>query len=391
LTRIESEAFRESSLKSIEIPRNVEILESSCFSGCHSLSSISFVPDSRLKHIETCAFEGVTLFIMVPASILFIASDAAPDSIEISIAGVDRSPEYIRWQRFRKSGMCFDFRRLKRFDSGLPSLTDCSFTFSGFVEKSELSGTHLISTQIYQEWDSEVCIVVKSINMSINEDKVSFERSIEKMMNLRHPCIAGVIGVALSSPLKGLKIVRMHIDGYSLSTVVLTSPEWWTPTAKAKAVVGVLLGLRFAHSLGVFHGHLTGKNIFVTEEGMIQISDFSLHNLFNEEGDKWVERAFDDFSGESLMPEADVHGFARILSEIVLGASCEGSGHTGDIPSFVSAIIERRQCRELKTVDPFTAILTVLKQNDFKIVEGVDIGEVSQFMRLIELSETLTE
>jgi hypothetical protein len=42
LIRIESSAFSHSSLQSIAIPRNVEILESSCFSSCKSLSSILF-------------------------------------------------------------------------------------------------------------------------------------------------------------------------------------------------------------------------------------------------------------------------------------------------------------------------------------------------------------
>jgi hypothetical protein len=55
----------------------------------------------------------------------------------------------------------------------------------------------------------------------------------------------------------------MDFGGISLSTVVKTSPEWWTPTAKARAVVSVLLGLRFGHSLGLVHGHLTGSILFV--------------------------------------------------------------------------------------------------------------------------------
>jgi serine/threonine protein kinase len=151
------------------------------------------------------------------------------------------------------------------------------------MEKSELPETHLISTQIYQECDSELCIVVKSINLSLSEDKVRVERSMENMMNLRHPCIAGVIGLVHSSALQVLKIIRQHIEGSSVSKVVLRSPEWWTATAKAKAkaIVGVLLGLRFAHRLGLVHGHMTTENVFVTGEGKIQISDFSLHNLFN--------------------------------------------------------------------------------------------------------------
>jgi hypothetical protein len=56
-------------------------------------------------------------------------------------------------------------------------------------------------------------------------------------MNLRHPCIAGVIGIVFPFSVMDLKIIRMHFDGISLSKVVSTSPEWWTPTAKAKAVV----------------------------------------------------------------------------------------------------------------------------------------------------------
>jgi hypothetical protein len=48
LTRIESEAFYQSSLQSILIPSHVEILGSKCFSNCKSLSSITFESNSRL-------------------------------------------------------------------------------------------------------------------------------------------------------------------------------------------------------------------------------------------------------------------------------------------------------------------------------------------------------
>jgi tRNA A-37 threonylcarbamoyl transferase component Bud32 len=259
------------------------------------------------------------------------------------------------------------------------------------MEKSKLSETNLISTQLYQESDSEFCIVVKSINITLSENKVNVERIIQNMMNLRHSCIAGVIGVVHSSPLRVLKIIRNHIEGYSLSQVVFISPEWWTPTAKAKAVVGVLLGLRFAQSLGLVHGNLTGNNVFVTEEGMIQISDFSLQNLFNAKSDDWIEMDFYDFSRENFMATADVGAFARLLSDIVFGATCNGSGQAGEIPSFVQAIIERREYADLKGVDPFTIILTILKCNEFKIVAGVDSGDVSTFVDLIQLSEILPE
>jgi hypothetical protein len=62
LTRIESDAFSScSSLKSITIPRRVQILCSSCFLWCNSLSSVSFKPKSELIQIKTHAFKGTSL------------------------------------------------------------------------------------------------------------------------------------------------------------------------------------------------------------------------------------------------------------------------------------------------------------------------------------------
>jgi hypothetical protein len=73
LRRIESEAFSSSSLASIVIPRNVEILCSSCFSGCQSLSSITFESDSRLTRIESSAFSNSSLSsIVIPRKVEFI-------------------------------------------------------------------------------------------------------------------------------------------------------------------------------------------------------------------------------------------------------------------------------------------------------------------------------
>jgi hypothetical protein len=67
LIRIESSAFYESSLESILIPNNVEILESKCFSSCYSLSSIPFESNSQLKRIESSAFSSSSLeSILIP-------------------------------------------------------------------------------------------------------------------------------------------------------------------------------------------------------------------------------------------------------------------------------------------------------------------------------------
>jgi hypothetical protein len=69
--------FYGSSLESILIPMNVEIVGSKCFSRCNSLSSIRFESNSHLTRIDLEAFSFSSLqSILIPSTILFIASDA---------------------------------------------------------------------------------------------------------------------------------------------------------------------------------------------------------------------------------------------------------------------------------------------------------------------------
>jgi hypothetical protein len=60
-------------------------------------------------------------------------------------------------------------------------------------------------------------------------------------MNLRHPCISGTIGV-VSSQLNVVKTVGIDWSDNLLSIVISTSPSWWSSTAKAKAIVGLVMG-----------------------------------------------------------------------------------------------------------------------------------------------------
>jgi serine/threonine protein kinase len=303
----------------------------------------------------------------------------------------DSCPEYDGWQRLLRTGMMVDFRRICRFESGLPSESDCLFNFCGFIEGPQLRGSDLNSTQIYQECEDKRWIVVKSINLPGCTDERDVMRRIEDLMNLRHPCIAGVIGVFLPSRLSRLQIVRKHLGGLPLSAVVLTSPEWWTPTAKAKAAVALVLGLRFAHSLGLFHGNLTGNNVIFNDDGVLQITDFCVTGL-GEDGDNEGSKAdLGGFSGEKLTPNADVRAFTKILSEIVIGGSNQQDDGVSRLPLFVSEMIERGQSGDLKAIGSFSKILKILKQNDFEIVEGTDLEDISSFVNWVERSEPLIE
>jgi serine/threonine protein kinase len=119
----------------------------------------------------------------------------------------------------------------------------------------------------------------------------------------------------------GFEIVRLYCWGGSLSEVVSVSPEWWTPTAQAKAIVGFVLGLRFGHSLGLLYGHLTVDNVLFNEDVVIQITDFCLSRLIKPEGNSSGIVDVGGFFGQYCMPGSDVRVFAEVLSEITMDGS----------------------------------------------------------------------
>jgi hypothetical protein len=94
LTRIESRVFSSSSLESIEIPLNVEILGLWCFCYCSSLSSILFESNSGLIWIKLRAFScsslqsiGIPRVVRLIDNSAFIGCELSSISIE---AGHDR-------------------------------------------------------------------------------------------------------------------------------------------------------------------------------------------------------------------------------------------------------------------------------------------------------------
>jgi serine/threonine protein kinase len=217
--------------------------------------------------------------------------------------------------------------------------------------------------------------------------------------NLRHPCIAAPIGFVSrieSGSLRELKIVRMYLEGCSLLEVISVNPLWWTSTVKATAIAGLVLGLRFAHSLGLVHGHLTMNSILFDSDHCIQLVDFnpivlevgeseseSESESKNEEGTK-----LGGFSGRGWTPERDIQAFASILFELVFGGppQSEASIPMG-VPDFVSSIIKSGRSAMSGTSYSFNSIFDILKQNNFEIEDGVDSAEVSAFVSWVESAE----
>jgi serine/threonine protein kinase len=100
------------------------------------------------------------------------------------------------------------------------------------------------------------------------------EAEIENLMNLRHPLIATPIGFVTQTAGE-FKVARLYAAGGSLAEILRASPLWWTPTMKSKTVVGIVLALRFAHSLGLIHGGLKSSNVLFDNSYRVLVADFA--------------------------------------------------------------------------------------------------------------------
>jgi hypothetical protein len=149
--------------------------------------------------------------------------------------------------------------------------------------------------------------------------------------------------------------------------------------------------MRFAHSFGLLHGHLTGDNVVFDDEGLIQISDFCVMSLPEIGGNSEAMAEGGGFSGENWRPAADVKAFSELLSRIVIGDSAEESRISLTVPEFVMNLIERGQSIDSRATLSFVDIFEILKAKGFRILDGVDSNEVSNFVSWIEFSERLTE
>jgi serine/threonine protein kinase len=96
-----------------------------------------------------------------------------------------------------------------------------------------------------------------------------------RYFNLRHSIPFGCFFPVESSRWLEFKTVRLYATEGSLADNLLNPPGWWTPTMKAKAVVGIIFGLWFAHGLRLLHGTVKASNILFDADRRIQIADFS--------------------------------------------------------------------------------------------------------------------
>jgi hypothetical protein len=349
-----------------------------------------------LKRIESHVFPEGTLVAAIPATILFVASDADPFPNKLRLDDGDACPEFGRWLRVRDRGIDVDFRRILRRARGLGSFNESLIDLSAFEEISILDPNRE-TFRLYRKLDGDTKAVVRSVFLSGSMQQCEIESEIENEMNLSHPLIAAPIGFVYppaDQTVRELKIVRFYSSGPSLAQVLSLRPEWWTPTAKAKAVVGIALAMRFAHSYGLIHGSLKTSNILFHEDGRMQIADFAPIRLQRPEGEYPSNAAFvvGGFSGDGWSPHSDVRAFVSVLCDMgvcpqvnAISASDDETTATLRIPRGISMMLEKTLSDDLAF--SFNDVFQILRECHFRFVEGADAEEVSKFVENVETFE----
>jgi serine/threonine protein kinase len=227
---------------------------------------------------------------------------------------------------------------------------------------------------------------------------------------MRHPCIVQILGYRFTTRTEGPSVAMAYIDGVALKEVFDCEqpPDWWTPTAKAIIVVGIVLGMRYAHGRSCVHKDLKPQNIFVQKDGTPVIGDFATGKLLELE----LSESNDILSSLYLAPElcedsdqevtekVDVWSFGIILYEIVMAGICSSgalrrramcrmeNGERPQIPDhvvpFVRDLIDDAWSTNHEYRPSFADIYQRIKKNGFLVLEGADAQLVQKYAEEIE-------
>jgi serine/threonine protein kinase len=271
----------------------------------------------------------------------------------------------------------------------------------GFVKSS--SGSE-VSVKQYSRQSDGFEIVVKSFDSfgCENVDEILYELFI--LAQLKHRCIAPLIGFVLPTDSTPLKTATLYYCCDSLEEVQMNNPVWWTSTTKAKAIAGIALGMKSAHRMDIVHGSLNPNNIMFDENHCVHIVDFR-SSYFRSKG-KYVNEMDEDHNDSKVdaAKMADVFSFASIMFDILIDRSPVSHSLVFDeeakqrmkkgefptipefIPKFVRGLIADGWSGARSTRYSFDSMIEVMKQNRFVFAEEVDIDEVFEFVNTVEKS-----
>jgi serine/threonine protein kinase len=216
----------------------------------------------------------------------------------------------------------------------------------------------------------------------------------DSLASLSYPSVIRLIGVSPPDDDSAVTIALEHCGGGSLEAAIRDAPDWWGPTAKARAVVGVVTGMHVIHTAGLVHGCLRPSNVLFDDQRRPRVTDVVIGG--GAPGRQYYA-APEVLGGADPSRKADTFAFAVLLFEVVVGGwawdrqsgieqvvekvrAGERPKIPADVAPFVQELVGRCWGQEPDDRPTFEEVFRALAKNQFGIVPGVDGEEVCAYL-----------
>jgi serine/threonine protein kinase len=244
-------------------------------------------------------------------------------------------------------------------------------------------------------------------NRALGRDfQEQFQREIEILFSLQHPCIVSLVGYSLPIGQIGPRIAMPYIGPDSLHSVLESTekPSWWTVTTKRIVIIGIAVAMYPIQTAGIRHQDLKPSNILldpvthfakVVDFGPSQFEAARCTMTFWSGSPRYM--APELYSEESATQKVDVFSFSVILYEILTGQSafrrtwsrsqlmnCVCSGNRPDFPrnclGFLQELIQWCWQQKPENRPSFKIIVNRLRDQSFRVFHGADSTQVQRFL-----------
>lgn len=166
-----------------------------------------------------------------------------------------------------------------------------------------------------------------------------------------------------------LCIVSPFAYGGNLGKHIVSHPD----CDRRNLLMQVARGLLYLHQSGIVHGNLHPRNVLLSEDGVVKVSDFGLGEIIPDEGstsmrpafarEKAMHRSPETHAGDSLSPASDVYSFGMLVFHAYCDKEPMVERYPGAIQVVAALLAGHRPLRgEIVRVDFSTQVWEVVQQ-----------------------------
>jgi hypothetical protein len=402
-SHIGDRVFANSKLRGIRLSPKIDRLPPFAFFGCTNLDRIVICTDTRFEFMpESLDKTSASLTVHASPEVSFVG---VPQSVKIDQTTIPSTLEIqpSEYEPCAHPHTNLDALALNPDDFELASAGVRSGAY-GSVRKMRRKRTGAI-------------LACKEIHLTEDPRSVSiFHREIDILAKLAHPAILGFVG----------HVMPRNIDGYNTGCIYTQWIEHGSladhnlaelpPTVRAKAAVGIALAMRYMHACGICHRDLKPGNILLDENyeirvadlGSARFTDVKLTLTANIGTPMYMAPEIAEATRDVRYTEkVDIFSFAILLWEIVMakrpyaGISVSAltllikvmqglrpdAGPNAHMTPLAEQLIPKCWQKDPQERPDAAEILSTLKEGQYALLDGVDVGEVEQYVCRIEAYE----